>query len=322
VATTKVRYSLRTKILVPFTAFSLVTVGVLASSALQARNEVAQQVEGRVSSMAEVFGELFASSVLAGDETNWRQIDQVIESIQKEDAKKGFFAFILVKGGDDEIVGSFNPALLEAKYAQDVSDIRLDRKLLDDLEREVAAAESQRQVLLAHAPDPASRARAQVAEDARVADLRDRAAMRFDSLAEKKRALFGKILADPAGKGLRVYTALIHDCRPSLCPTDTAALAKLPAEATVLVGIAYAPFARERQLNLALLAAIVFLSLVLGGGGAWWIAGSVTRPVKSLVGAIQNVERGVYDRVEVESRDEIGVLARTFNTMAMGLSDK
>jgi class 3 adenylate cyclase len=76
------------------------------------------------------------------------------------------------------------------------------------------------------------------------------------------------------------------------------------------------PFQRiQQKLVIVGLAALVFaiaLALALGGG--------LARPVRALVRATERVAQGDYDtRVEVKSRDELGVLAQAFNEMTHGL---
>jgi class 3 adenylate cyclase len=70
------------------------------------------------------------------------------------------------------------------------------------------------------------------------------------------------------------------------------------------------------------------LSLLLAGGGALLLCAglgvglsrSLTRPVRDLVAATGRVAQGDYDaEVEVESSDEMGALARSFNEMTRGL---
>jgi signal transduction histidine kinase len=63
---------------------------------------------------------------------------------------------------------------------------------------------------------------------------------------------------------------------------------------------------------------VLTLALALGGGllGAWLIARSLARPLKDLTGAMAVVGSGQLDHpVKVDSRDEIGELARAFSHM-------
>lgn len=77
----------------------------------------------------------------------------------------------------------------------------------------------------------------------------------------------------------------------------------------------------QRQLRaIALLVmAIGILIAVLVSG---WIAARITRPVEALATAARDVASGKWDtRLEVSSRDELGELAATFNTMTRELLD-
>ena len=71
---------------------------------------------------------------------------------------------------------------------------------------------------------------------------------------------------------------------------------------------------------------VVLLSLsglLLSLFGAYFIARSVTRPVRFLLHAVQRVERGEYSHaVEVRQQDEIGELASAFNRMVRGLAER
>ena len=73
-------------------------------------------------------------------------------------------------------------------------------------------------------------------------------------------------------------------------------------------------------------AAVFVLScggLVLSLFGAFYIARSVTEPVRALARAARSVETGNYDQVvEVARQDELGDLAATFNRMTRGLTER
>ncbi len=72
------------------------------------------------------------------------------------------------------------------------------------------------------------------------------------------------------------------------------------------------------------------IALVAGGVGvllavllSWWAAARITHPVEQLAGAARNVAAGDWSvRVDSQSRDEIGDLARAFNQMTRQLSDQ
>ena len=50
--------------------------------------------------------------------------------------------------------------------------------------------------------------------------------------------------------------------------------------------------------------------------GTWVLARSVTRPISALEDAARRLQRGEQARVEVQTKDEIGRLAESFNAMA------
>ncbi len=82
---------------------------------------------------------------------------------------------------------------------------------------------------------------------------------------------------------------------------------------------ALAPY---RQLQLVMLV-LTAAGLILSLAGAVVIARRVTKPVMTIVQSARRVERGDYEHsVSVDSSDEIGELAGTFNTMTAGLAER
>jgi two-component system nitrogen regulation sensor histidine kinase NtrY len=74
-----------------------------------------------------------------------------------------------------------------------------------------------------------------------------------------------------------------------------------------------------RNVGLGVGAAGILLALALAG----WATARVTRPVKLLAAGAGEVARGNWDaRVEIDSRDEIGDLARAFNQMTRQLAEQ
>jgi adenylate cyclase len=82
---------------------------------------------------------------------------------------------------------------------------------------------------------------------------------------------------------------------------------------------ALAPYLRLRALLVGIFALGVLLSLL----GGFLLASRVTRPVASLALGAARIEQGDYTRpVEVGQRDELGVLADSFNRMTHGLAER
>jgi adenylate cyclase len=87
----------------------------------------------------------------------------------------------------------------------------------------------------------------------------------------------------------------------------------------VPIDAAVAPFERIR--TVLLLTGVIALGLALAIGVL--LSQRLTRPVRELVDATDRIARGDLDaRVPVHGRDELGMLARSFNTMVEGLALK
>lgn len=64
-----------------------------------------------------------------------------------------------------------------------------------------------------------------------------------------------------------------------------------------------------------------FLGAMLAGLIGLWLSAEITRPVQQLTRAVERVALGNFNqRVKVRSRDELGQLAKSFNTMARKLA--
>jgi signal transduction histidine kinase len=125
----------------------------------------------------------------------------------------------------------------------------------------------------------------------------------------------------------REMTQLVHWSRD---PRDdeTVHAVPLPAEnggllGVMLVGASRRPYVELRQrINSA--------ALLVGGGGilltvllSGWAAGRVTRPLRELARATENVAGGNWQtQVWIRSDDEVGKLADSFNRMTRELSDQ
>ena len=76
---------------------------------------------------------------------------------------------------------------------------------------------------------------------------------------------------------------------------------------------------RAVQRNIALLSLYIAVGVTMSA----FLSRRLTRPLERLAGAMQNISRGDLEQtVEIESHDEIGDLARTFNLMTEGLREK
>jgi EAL domain-containing protein (putative c-di-GMP-specific phosphodiesterase class I)/GGDEF domain-containing protein len=71
-----------------------------------------------------------------------------------------------------------------------------------------------------------------------------------------------------------------------------------------------------------IIAAAGLLGLAVVGAGSWALARGVTRPISVLDAAARRLQQGQDARVPVETDDEIGRLAESFNTMALAIRDR
>ncbi len=90
---------------------------------------------------------------------------------------------------------------------------------------------------------------------------------------------------------------------------------------TVAIGMALAPLQEHRRrafVTAAALTALVVLAAVIS---AWFLARAFTRPLGELASAADAIARGDLDTVVSEtSRDEIGLVAKSFNAMVGSLA--
>ncbi|MDP3747332.1 MAG: EAL domain-containing protein [Phenylobacterium sp.] len=73
---------------------------------------------------------------------------------------------------------------------------------------------------------------------------------------------------------------------------------------------------------LATIGGVGLLGLVLVVAGSWGLARSVTRPISALATAANRLREGQDSTVAVESQDEIGHLAESFNVMATEIRER
>ncbi len=83
----------------------------------------------------------------------------------------------------------------------------------------------------------------------------------------------------------------------------------------------------ENQVNVVqfrqLLIRFYLLVLLLSVIAALWLARSISRPLTRLAAVVGKIERGDYQmRANIQSRDELGELAESVNSMAVGLAEK
>lgn len=76
------------------------------------------------------------------------------------------------------------------------------------------------------------------------------------------------------------------------------------------------------QLLLAIVALAGLGGLAVVAWGSWVLARGVTRPISALDEAAQRLQRGEDAHVDIETKDEIGRLAGSFNTMATEIRDR
>ncbi len=280
-------------------------------SAVRAGAQVRKQVFARVAETADLLSAIVASAELAGEATDYEQLQNVLDSIQREDENKvargeeehPLFAFLLVEH-DGTRVGSLN--------LENVGDEELLGKIhLRQIDHEKAVR------------DLADADRNRVPERAKE-ELWQKRREAFKRLNEARDEAYAKILANPtAQSGLLVIRGKIVDCRPAECPTERPAREALPLAATILVGIRYEPFVREAITNVLLLALAAGLGLVVSAGGAWWLSSGISRPVGRLVQAMERIDMGdLSTRVTVDGKDELALLAHSFNRMATGLQER
>jgi EAL domain-containing protein (putative c-di-GMP-specific phosphodiesterase class I)/GGDEF domain-containing protein len=113
---------------------------------------------------------------------------------------------------------------------------------------------------------------------------------------------------DGAGAALALVKPL-----PTLTKTQPAALVlRYP------LALALAPY----QLMLAMVALAGVVGLGVVAWGSWALARGITRPISALDEAAHRLERGEEAHVDIETNDEIGRLAGSFNTMATEIRDR
>jgi len=96
-----------------------------------------------------------------------------------------------------------------------------------------------------------------------------------------------------------------------------------PAELYVALQLPIAEAMASYRSIRSILLLITSGSLVLAIGGAFWLAGNVTRPVQHLAAAARRMREGVYTQsLDVVSTDEFGDLAAGFNAMQEAIAER
>lgn len=131
---------------------------------------------------------------------------------------------------------------------------------------------------------------------------------RFLDAALKSKSREPRNFESPSGKAIALAKPL-----PSLTGQDRVVLVL-----SYPVAAAFAPY----KALLATIAITGLLGFALVIGGSWLLARSVTRPISALAEAANNLRRGEEGHVAVDSRDEIGQLAESFNVMATEIRER
>ncbi len=93
-----------------------------------------------------------------------------------------------------------------------------------------------------------------------------------------------------------------------------------PAVLLLRYPLALAMEAYRPVLGWILVAGVLGIALVVTG--SWFLARSVTQPVQALTDAVRRLQAGERSQAEVQTSDEIGVLAMGFNEMAAEIADR
>ncbi len=138
----------------------------------------------------------------------------------------------------------------------------------------------------------------------------------------------GKVLASTDSRriGRRVAPHILHSEAMPLAPDDR--VLDLREEIRVAgrdVGAVYVGMSTQ-NLRQALAASrdegllFILAALLVGSLAAWVLSFAITRNLHALTTAVRRITSGDLDvRVRAESRDEVGLLARTFNAMVASL---
>lgn len=145
-------------------------------------------------------------------------------------------------------------------------------------------------------------------QEARVGE-HDRAQLsRFIDQATARKLTTAQAINEAGGTSLALVKPL-----PSLTKT---------APSVLVLRYPLALALRPYQLMLAIVALGGLVGLAVVGWGSWALARGITRPITALDEAAHRLQRGEEAQVEIETNDEIGRLAGSFNTMATEIRDR
>lgn len=142
-------------------------------------------------------------------------------------------------------------------------------------------------------------------------------------LSDSDPAHIGEILDDPFSRNARAATRTLLQRRPANGSGQRYELSVPLFVGTKRAGTARLGFddssiqeaLQAQKRRLLAIAALATAAAILG---TTFIVGWVTRPLPRLAAAAREIGRGNFDaRVDWDSRDEVGVLARAFNDMAV-----
>jgi len=89
---------------------------------------------------------------------------------------------------------------------------------------------------------------------------------------------------------------------------------------TLFVGFAFNDLIAETNRDKGLVTTVSLLTIFIGGLLVFFFTGLVTRPLAQVTRTAEKIAKGdLSQRAKVYSRDEVGLLARTFNAMVDGL---
>ncbi|MBM3740616.1 MAG: HAMP domain-containing protein [Acidobacteria bacterium] len=157
--------------------------------------------------------------------------------------------------------------------------------------------------------------------------------------AGMRAALYRDLPSIRGGSSLEPSAALVAEVRrtgkevslpvrPTFGEPSTLTGIPLSGRARELLGVLLVSSSREELYELTWFIRTVgfvgaLAGIALGAVIAWWASARVTRPVRELAAGAREVAAGNWKaRVEVDSRDEIGDLARAFNRMTEQLAEQ